>query len=84
MDEHQPGGARVNLKSVGTFELFWASGYDSFAVCEDLQPVDSDLLSAWINGNVKPATHSFLFVDSKAGLGTIGLAARESRQAWLS
>ena len=64
--ENQPMAVGMNPNLVPTFEMFWAAGYEAFAVGSGLTPVSQRNVLGVASMSLEPfKTHNFLFLPPK-------------------
>jgi FkbM family methyltransferase len=67
IDEHFPGGVKINPNLRATFELFEQAGYSAWGVGKTLSPVDYDEARAIAQSGVNTlSTHNFVFAEPGA------------------
>ena len=64
VSEHQPKGILVNPDLLGTFDIFWSSGYEAWTADKQLRMVTREELEAIVQtGKDTLHTHNFLFIE---------------------
>jgi FkbM family methyltransferase len=72
IDEHFPGGVKINPNLRATFELFEQAGYRAWAVGKTLSPIDYDQARTIARTGINTLlTHNFVFAEPDALLDSV-------------